>query len=126
MKNELFALPEAVAPTGNRRDERSNITNIVGILFFCLTGHLPRLLRDEQELAPHHRNGYKMQQVLPGDSRWQQVESLFDVGFHAHIDLAAKPSSIVSNARRLRSMAVWRTQCFGIRRQQLDAHGRSF
>jgi serine/threonine protein kinase len=86
IKNELFALPESITLTGNRRDPRSDITNIVGVFFYCLTGRLPGHLRDERNLAPHHRDGSKMQQILAGDVRAEQVELLLDSGFSVDIE----------------------------------------
>lgn len=86
IKNELFALPEGLTPGGNRRDPRSDITNIVGVFFFCLTGNLPRSFRNERNLPPHKWNGLGMNEILASDSRWQQVEFLFDTGFAADIE----------------------------------------
>jgi serine/threonine protein kinase len=86
IKNELLALPEATIPGGDRRGERSDVTNIVGVFFYCLTGALPRSLRDERDRPPHHREGLRMRDILAGDSRWDQVEFLLDTGFAVDIE----------------------------------------
>jgi serine/threonine-protein kinase len=87
IKNELIALPEANTPSGDRRDKRSDITNIVCVFFYCLTGHLPVLLRDQRNLAPHEREGLAMRQVMAGDDRQDQVASLLDTGFAVDVDM---------------------------------------
>lgn len=86
IKNELVVLPEATTFNGARRDPRSDITNIVCVLFYCLTGHLFRNLLDEKSRAPHRREGFRMQEVLKGDPRFAQMELFFDVGLSHDID----------------------------------------
>jgi serine/threonine protein kinase len=86
IKNELLALPEATTPTGDRRDARSDITNIVAVFFYCLTGHLAGFLRDERDLAPHKRNGLTMEKVLGASRRTKQIEYLLDCGFAPDIE----------------------------------------
>ena len=86
MKNELLALPEAITATGDRRDKRSDITNIVAVFYYCLSGCLAGHLRDQHNLAPHHRSGQKLENLLPGDGRGQQVEYLLDLGFTYDIE----------------------------------------
>jgi len=86
IKNELVALSEATTPSGDRRDDRSDIANIVCLFFYCLTGHLPKYLLDERSRLPHQREGYQMQKVLAGDARARQVELLFDRGLAHDIE----------------------------------------
>jgi serine/threonine protein kinase len=86
MKNELLALPEAITATGDRRDKRSDITNIVAVFFYCLSGHLAGHLRDQRDLTPHRRSGQTMDELLAGDSRRRQVEFLLDLGFTPDIE----------------------------------------
>jgi serine/threonine protein kinase len=59
IKNEMVALPEAVTPAGDRRDQRSDITNVVVLFFYCLTGQMPVSLRNEKELPPHRWPGQR-------------------------------------------------------------------
>jgi serine/threonine protein kinase len=87
MKNELMALPEMTVLGGNRRDPRSDITNIVSIFFYCLTGHLPGHLRDGRNRPPHQWEGMAVRHLLAGDPRRDQVEYLFDMGFETDIEV---------------------------------------
>jgi hypothetical protein len=77
IKNELLVLP------GSRREFRNDITNVVAVFFYCLTGQLAGQLRDRDILPPHQRKGLTMAEVLAGDRRAQQVEMLLDTGFAA-------------------------------------------
>jgi serine/threonine protein kinase len=86
IKNEFIALPEATTRAGDRRDQRSDITNVVCVLFYCLTGQLPELLRDERNRAPHQRDGAMIRQLLGKDPRAEEVEYLFDTGFEYDIE----------------------------------------
>jgi serine/threonine protein kinase len=86
IKNELISLPEMTIHGGNRRDPRSDITCIVSVFFFCLTGRVPSQLIDERKRPPHHRDGMSVRQLFVGDPRQQQVEYLFDTGFDPDIE----------------------------------------
>jgi serine/threonine-protein kinase len=52
IKNELIALPERTLHGADRRDQRSDVTTIVCVFFYCLTGELPGYLRDERDRPP--------------------------------------------------------------------------
>ena len=48
LDNDFLSLPERRSPGGNKREKRSDITSLAAILYYCLTGHRPRDLRDEK------------------------------------------------------------------------------
>src|SRR5262249_32005771 len=50
-------------------------------LYFCLTGNYPKVLRDENNLAPHRRLGKTVSGILSGDPRLPDLELFFDRGF---------------------------------------------
>lgn len=82
--NRFLRLPE-LAPGQQQRDKRSDLTFAVGILFFLLTRHSPRLLIDAELRPPHVALGDKFPPQLVEDSRWPKVRSIFDVGFQPDI-----------------------------------------
>jgi hypothetical protein len=81
-------LPEVRVPGGDRRDVRSDITAVCAILYFCLTGHKPGLLRDSNDRPIHRSEGCAVREVIGTDVRCQQVELLLDRGL-AH-DIAGR------------------------------------
>lgn len=79
--NRFLRLPEMTA--GQLRDDkRSDVTFVVGILFFLLTRKRPRTLAFEDDAAPPHRS---MSEAFPdatrNDPRIARIYSVFDVGF---------------------------------------------
>lgn len=84
--NRFLRLPE-LSPGGNRRDCRSDITMLVGILFYMLTGITPRNLVDERGQLPHERpNEQLVENILSGlDGRI--LRRIFNVGFQVDINL---------------------------------------
>jgi serine/threonine-protein kinase len=86
IRNKFLSLSEGNNPGGNRRDPRSDLTAVAGILFYCLTRENIGFLFDERGLPPHRRSGCTMQEVLVGDLRRRQVELFFDRAFAADIN----------------------------------------
>jgi len=92
--NRFLSLPELRVREGNKRDHRSDVTMLWGILLYCLTGIQPTDLLDENQTKPHRRQRSKeiigklepnMQAALNSafdiafnlgiNSRWQSVEA---------------------------------------------------
>lgn len=85
--NRFLELPELRTPGASKRDPRSDITSCVGILFFVLSGQIPRTLIDEKRCKPHRRERYhewKVQCQLPSNQA-SALERLFDIGFEQEI-----------------------------------------
>ena len=83
-RNEFMTLPEHTnLDTKNKRRIQSDITNVVGLLFFFLTGVSPGLLMDEN-LSPPHRRADDLK-LSP------RALSIFDKGFQ--YDMAARYQS---------------------------------
>ncbi|MFM0752628.1 serine/threonine-protein kinase [Paraburkholderia strydomiana] len=79
--NRFLRLPE-LGIGGSKRDVRADITQVVGVLFFLLTGRAPNTLIDEQGRPPHKRT--ELATFKPddlADARWKRVRSIFDIGF---------------------------------------------
>src|SRR5450755_608564 len=52
--NRFLRLPEHAAE-GNSRSHLSDVTQLAGLFFYCLTSREPRVLSDEEGHAPHQR-----------------------------------------------------------------------
>lgn len=107
-RNRFLALPEANTPGGDRRDKRSDVTALSGILYFCLTGHNPGHLVDGSGKAPHRRQGFTVRQRLGSDTRCNAVEALLDRGFA--VELENRFQSCDEFVERLRAALVPPTQ----------------
>ena len=84
--NRFLDLPE-LKRGPLRRDPRSDVTQVVGILFFALTGEEPTTLLDHEGRLPHQRPDVKqMLDQLEPESRRLQLRRLFDIGFRVKID----------------------------------------
>jgi eukaryotic-like serine/threonine-protein kinase len=76
--NRFLRLPEHAV---GGRDSASDITQIVGLLFYVLTGHEPRVLVDEYGKKPHQRSpDSDLLPTIPEPSL-RRLRSLFDRGF---------------------------------------------
>lgn len=82
--NRFVRLPE-YAPGRHAYDIRSDLTMIVGLLFFLLTGAAPRQLLDAAGKQPHE--AVKIADSVTQDRRWPRLRRLFGVGFQMPIDL---------------------------------------
>ena len=86
LDNSFLSLPERRVPGGNRRDFRSDITGLSGILYFCLTGHHPVDLVGPDNRAPHKRVGHSIKEKLGGSVGTSVLESFFDRGFSPNLE----------------------------------------
>jgi serine/threonine protein kinase len=83
--NRFLRLPDLAA--GQRqRDARTDVTFLVGILFFLLTGMAPRVLINQDGLAPHEGLSHRLPESVLTDNRWHQLERIFRVGFQPSIN----------------------------------------
>ena len=85
-RNRFLDLPETNTPGGNRRDHRSDVTAVCGILYYLLTGHVPGQLQGAEGLPPHLRPGYSLRESLGSIPQVGQLEALFTRGFAPSID----------------------------------------
>ncbi len=82
--NRFFRIPDLGAGE-DRRDPRTDITFVVGILFFLLTGRAPNHLHDSNGKPPHRRAELAFPKHILEDVRWRRIRSIFDVGFAAPV-----------------------------------------
>lgn len=79
--NRFIILAEQMSASGDKRDERSDITQCVGILFYLLTRQNPGLIRDGQGRKPHQR--VDVSRLAPGlkPTETKQLQRIFEIGF---------------------------------------------
>ena len=86
LDNSFLSLPERCVPGGDRKDHRSDLTGVCGILHFCLTGEFPVDLQDQNGRPPHRRPGRSVRDHLKNDPRIPHLEAFLDTGFATSID----------------------------------------
>jgi serine/threonine-protein kinase len=69
-----------------KRDPRADITLLVGILFFMLTGAYPRVLMNENGRPPHEALANTIPETVVSDPRWSRLQRIFHVGFQPDVD----------------------------------------
>lgn len=80
-RNEFIMLPECQDLEGGHRDLRSDITAIAGILFYCLTGQPPIMLRDSRGMPPHRREVGQFDRSVSNPRQREALNWLFDRAF---------------------------------------------
>jgi len=89
LANAFLRLPELevsdVENPSDRRDHRSDLCLVVGLLFFMLTGREPRLL-EERGKKPHERPDAlkSLQERIRDPKTLQKLVGFFDKGFQVH------------------------------------------
>lgn len=99
--NRFLLLPEQKGVESDKRDERSDVTLVVGVLLFALTGHNPVVCEDEQGLKPHQRaHAREAINRIPLRVR-EGLLAVFGKGFNTHL------GSRWQSARHLRDALAW-------------------
>jgi serine/threonine-protein kinase len=83
--NRFLRLPE-YAPGHEARDFRSDLTMLVGLLFYMLAGAAPRILNDSAGRMPHETHAARFAGLAAGDARWARLRRVFDIGFQVSLD----------------------------------------
>jgi serine/threonine-protein kinase len=86
LDNKFVSLPERRGPGENKRDPRSDITDVCAILFYCLTGCSPRNLRDSQGRPPHRRPNYELTGRVQNPAQLAMLNGLLDRGLNYELD----------------------------------------
>jgi serine/threonine-protein kinase len=85
--NRFLRLPEHARP--GSQDPASDVTQLAGIFLYTITGHEPRVLRDESGQMPHQRPETREALVTALDERQiLRISSAFDRAFE--IDLSRR------------------------------------
>lgn len=86
LDNLFLSLPERRVPGGDRRDPRSDLTGLCGILFFCLTTEAPVDLVGPDGNPPHRRHGKTLRERFEDSTQITLVEALLDQGLSSNLD----------------------------------------
>ncbi len=76
-----FLRPPENSPGHHLHDDRTDITFLVGLVFYMITGAQPRVLRDAQGKMPHESLRDRIPAGVLADARWERLRRLFNVGF---------------------------------------------
>lgn len=95
--NRFLRLPE-YAPGHHLQDSRSDLTMVVGLLFYMLAGAAPRVLRDAAGRKPHECDIGLFRSDVRSDPRWPRLVSVFDVGFEDRVDWRFQTSADLRRA----------------------------
>lgn len=84
--NRFLRLPELAPYSANKRDPRSDLTFVAGVLLYALTGTAPAVLVDAQGRLPHQRPEPKsaIQGLL--DPYATKLNAFFDRSFQYNVD----------------------------------------
>lgn len=83
--NRFLRIPDLAAGR-EKRDPRADITLLIGILFFMLTGKAPRSLIYENGQPPHEAMSDAFPDTTVSDPGWTLVQRIFRVGFQPNVD----------------------------------------
>ncbi|MDX2220495.1 MAG: protein kinase [Burkholderiales bacterium] len=72
LDNRFLSLPERRVVGGDRRDPRSDLTSLCGILHYCICGLPPVDLVDARGLLPHRRPEPNLADLYGADPRFSQ------------------------------------------------------
>ncbi len=86
LRNRFLALPETNTPNGDLRDPRSDVTAVVALLYYCVTGHVVGQLQDGTGVAPHRRKGLTLQDAISDDARRSSLDAILTRGLTPNID----------------------------------------
>jgi serine/threonine protein kinase len=101
--NRFLRLPEySAGRSADGRAPQSDVTQLVGVFFYLLTGRYPRLLTDERGRPPHQ--AVELPAALLGDARWPVILRVFREGFrHALADRFRDSSDLRSALMRIQA-----------------------
>ncbi|PKO30871.1 MAG: hypothetical protein CVU36_08225 [Betaproteobacteria bacterium HGW-Betaproteobacteria-9] len=86
MGNRFLRLPELSVGSTGKRDERSDLAFVGGILFYVLTGTVPAMLQDAEGKMPHQRTEAVVQLSSLAGSTTQKLLNFFDRCFNPVIE----------------------------------------
>jgi len=83
--NRFLRLPEH-APNSHISTPISDLTHLVGLLFFMVTGRNPVQLRDANGRPPHEAQAQHIPREIVEDTRWSFLQMIFAIGFQYRTD----------------------------------------
>jgi serine/threonine protein kinase len=79
--NEFLSLPETNVRGDDRRDFRTDITALCGLLFYCVSGNYPEQLMDSNARPPHRRPGIVFKGMDDQSDERILLDAIFTRGF---------------------------------------------
>lgn len=99
--NRFLRLPEHAAGR-HEYHSASDVTMVVGLLFYMLARQAPRILSDASGAMPHERFSSSFAPAVTDDPRWPRLRRIFNVGFQSSI--ASRFSTVEDVLERLDSL----------------------
>ena len=99
---KFLSLPEARMDNGDKRDQRTDITYLVGIFYYLLTGLEPGELITSGGKSPHRLHAELIEAMCENKFQFNSTMSFFDRGFK--IDINNRFESIEEFASRLNNL----------------------
>lgn len=84
--NRFLILPEQKIGEASKRDLRSDVTCIAGLLFYFLTGLRPIVISDEKGNKPHQREDARLKLEKLPKIKYDYLNYIFDIAFIQQID----------------------------------------
>ena len=84
--NRFIVLPELMRGGSLKRDARSDVTQVVALLYFAVTGEAPTVLQDEEGRFPHQRPNAVVRIEELAQAQQDHLRRIFDKGFHGRIE----------------------------------------
>ena len=84
--NRFLRLPE-YAPGRHSHEAGSDVTMLVAVLFYLLTGSAPRALLNERGQMPHEAMRDRFPRSTIADQRWPRLRKVFTIGFQHRLDM---------------------------------------
>ena len=117
--NRFLRLPELACQSTLKRDARSDIAFVGGILFFSITGVVPAILLDQDSRMPHQRSGpLEILRNIAG-AKALQLMALFDRVFASNIRHRFKNADEMLNA--IKSLQLVNSQALPHTIQKMEA-----
>ncbi|HSD38664.1 MAG TPA: protein kinase [Rhodocyclaceae bacterium] len=125
--NRFLRLPELSAMSVNKRDPRSDLTFVAGILFYVLTGRAPAQLEDERGRRPHQRDDVELNLRIVAQSKAMALLTFFDQVFSPRLENRFGDAQAMKHAldkiKSADSIASGSTETFQKIRERLEAQG---
>lgn len=109
--NRFLAIPELISPSSNPNKKRqfvSDITQLVGVLFYTLTSDQPMTLLDGDGRMPHQRKSYLYKNMSEGE----KIDDLFSNGFVYEVNQRINNSE---------ALYAWIANIENTKKQELEA-----
>lgn len=85
-RNRFLLLPEMAAGGQDKRDHRSDLTSVVALLYYCLTGRIPEQLMDATGKKPHRAHPLNIDCVGQESLQHASWLAFFDRGFEYKVE----------------------------------------